>query len=182
MHIEKLHYYCSKVLPLVYNDTLSYYENVCKVVERLNEIVDVVNEIPNYIDNYIDEKLTDEHLKELILEAIGYLEGAISSKNEKDNTNFSTDYSTNELLWWKDTLYKIKRNVNAGDTILETGVNPNVEKVTFEELFNNFITYIKDMFTTNDEGGNTVASRDFSIGEFLWINDKFYVVTKAITE
>ena len=33
----------SKVLPLVYDDSLSYYEVVCKVKEKLNEVIDLDN-------------------------------------------------------------------------------------------------------------------------------------------
>lgn len=39
-NIEKLRYWCYKVLPLVYDDSLSYYEVLCKVVEKLNELVE----------------------------------------------------------------------------------------------------------------------------------------------
>ena len=36
--------WCQKVLPLVYDDSLSYYEVLCKVVEFLNQAIDAVNE------------------------------------------------------------------------------------------------------------------------------------------
>lgn len=42
-------YWCQKVLPLVYDDSLSYYETLCKIYDILNSIVtdnsDVVNEL-----------------------------------------------------------------------------------------------------------------------------------------
>lgn len=42
-------YWCQKVLPLVYDDSLSYYETLCKIYDILNNIVtdnsDVVNEL-----------------------------------------------------------------------------------------------------------------------------------------
>lgn len=43
MAISKLKYWCYKVLPLVYDDSLSYYEQLCKVVGKLNEIIDVAD-------------------------------------------------------------------------------------------------------------------------------------------
>lgn len=36
-------FYCQKVLPLVYDQSLSYYEVLCKVVEKLNELGSTVN-------------------------------------------------------------------------------------------------------------------------------------------
>ena len=41
--IEKLKFYCQKILPLVYDDSLSYYETICKVAAKLNEVVNAVS-------------------------------------------------------------------------------------------------------------------------------------------
>ena len=38
--VNKLKYWCYKVLPLVYDDSLSYYEVLCKVVKKLNDLID----------------------------------------------------------------------------------------------------------------------------------------------
>lgn len=38
-------FWCQKVLPLVYDDSLSYYEVLCKVIEYLNNMINNVNEI-----------------------------------------------------------------------------------------------------------------------------------------
>lgn len=55
--IDKVKFWCYKVLPLVYDDSLSYYEMLCKVVGKLNELIekyasfdDVVAEIQTAID------------------------------------------------------------------------------------------------------------------------------------
>ena len=55
--IDKVKFWCYKVLPLVYDDSLSYYELLCKVVSKLNELIekyasfdDVVTEIQSAID------------------------------------------------------------------------------------------------------------------------------------
>ena len=55
--IDKVKFWCYKVLPLVYDDSLSYYELLCKVVGKLNEVIekyasfdDVVAEIQSAID------------------------------------------------------------------------------------------------------------------------------------
>ena len=36
---------CQKVLPLTYDNSLSYYEAICKLVETLNQVIAIVNEI-----------------------------------------------------------------------------------------------------------------------------------------
>ena len=39
------HMFCQKVLPAVYDDSLSYYELLCKVVEYLNKTMSNVNDL-----------------------------------------------------------------------------------------------------------------------------------------
>lgn len=38
--MEKLNIRCNKVLPSVYDDALSYYEVLCKVVAAMNELIE----------------------------------------------------------------------------------------------------------------------------------------------
>lgn len=44
-------FWCQKVLPLVYDDSLSYYELLCKVVNYLNNVIDDVNTLGTDVDN-----------------------------------------------------------------------------------------------------------------------------------
>jgi hypothetical protein len=64
--LQPFRYWCQKVLPLVYDDSLSYYELLCKVVDYLNKTMedvetlhgDVTNlhtayvELQGYVNNY----------------------------------------------------------------------------------------------------------------------------------
>ena len=43
-------FWCQKVIPLVYDDSLSYYEVLCKVVEYINGLIDSDKEIVGEID------------------------------------------------------------------------------------------------------------------------------------
>ena len=43
-NVFPLRFYCQAVLPAVYDDSLSYYEAVCKVGEKLNEVIEVLNQ------------------------------------------------------------------------------------------------------------------------------------------
>lgn len=38
--LKHFRFWCQKVLPLVYDDSLSYYEVLCKVVNYINKIID----------------------------------------------------------------------------------------------------------------------------------------------
>ena len=45
-------FWCQKVLPLVYDDSLSYYEVLCKVVDYINNLID-------------EDKIIEENINEL---------------------------------------------------------------------------------------------------------------------
>lgn len=43
--LSRFRFWCQKVLPLVYDDSLSYYEVLCKVTDYINGIIDNQDEI-----------------------------------------------------------------------------------------------------------------------------------------
>ena len=56
--LKPFRFWCQKVLPLVYDDSLSYYELLCKVVNYINNLITDVSdlsaafeELKNYVDN-----------------------------------------------------------------------------------------------------------------------------------
>lgn len=40
LHYKTFRFWCYKVLPLVYDDSLSYYEVLCKVVKYINDLIE----------------------------------------------------------------------------------------------------------------------------------------------
>ena len=116
--VSTLKYWCYKVLPLVYDDSLSYYEMLCKVVAKLNELIekyasfdDVVAEIQSAIDElqkqidafdttYI-EKLIKDKLANMIYVGIsdaGYIIYYIpESWNDVSFNTTGLDISNEEL-------------------------------------------------------------------------------------
>ena len=83
MPTEKFRFWCQKVLPLVYEDSLSYYEILCKVVKYINDLIeqdkifqDDITEIrkeletvQKWIDDYdttFAEKIIKEYLATMI--------------------------------------------------------------------------------------------------------------------
>lgn len=49
-NLKHFSFWCQKVLPLVYDDSLSYYEILCKVVDYINSIIGDSNSIVTDID------------------------------------------------------------------------------------------------------------------------------------
>ena len=74
--LKPFRFWCQKVLPLVYDDTLSYYELLCKVVDYLNKTMedvdtlhgDVVNlhsayvQLQDYVNTYFDNLDVQEEI------------------------------------------------------------------------------------------------------------------------
>lgn len=73
--MDTLRFWCQKVLPLVYDDSLSYLEVLCKIKNKLNEIIDnanntneTVQELKNAvakINEWIDN-LDTKYIKEIV--------------------------------------------------------------------------------------------------------------------
>ena len=57
-HCEQLLYYCNKILPLVYDESLSYYENICKLADILNKTINEIKNISNELDS-INENILE---------------------------------------------------------------------------------------------------------------------------
>ena len=53
--IRPFRYWCNKVLPMVYDDSLSYYELLCKVVKHLNDIGSNVNSLGENVQFVYEE-------------------------------------------------------------------------------------------------------------------------------
>lgn len=52
--IRPFEFFCQKVLPLVYDDSLSYYEVLCKVRTKLNEIIESQNDVSSQFSGIIE--------------------------------------------------------------------------------------------------------------------------------
>lgn len=99
--INGFRFWCHKVLPLVYDDSLSYYELLCKVVKHMNEMGEEINrivtdlanfktyvdgrfeEIDSDLENYVQRKL-DEMFAEWAID--GTLDDMVSKTLEKSVT------------------------------------------------------------------------------------------------
>lgn len=58
--------FCQKVLPLAYDESLSYYEVLCKLTDKMNEVIDFMS------DNIseVGYKLVNEFLKKMFANAL----------------------------------------------------------------------------------------------------------------
>ena len=128
--INKVKLYCQKIIPLAYDNSLSYYENLCKVVKLLNDVIDVTNDIPNIINKLV----SDERLKDILADLLNDLRAEIVSSNDGESSTTTKDRVVDELVWWKNKIYKVVRPMNIGDAYINYSDNPNIVHTTVEEL------------------------------------------------
>lgn len=65
--LNRFKFWCQKVLPLVYDDSLSYYEVLSKVVKYINDLIKNNNEIADILEIYGNDIA-------LLKEDVNYLE------------------------------------------------------------------------------------------------------------
>lgn len=88
--LDFFRFHCNKVLPLVYDDALSYYEVVCKLVkkmneeiERGNELEDSVEEIQQMLQNVVTEDFLNQKLASYVTqEYLGVVLGGYTTDVE----------------------------------------------------------------------------------------------------
>lgn len=113
--VSPLRFWCQKVLPLVYDESLSYEELLCKVVAKLNEVINNIDGIPDYIK----ELLSEENLHDLLSELLDELRLQICPENDGTRTTTSKDRKQGDLVWLNGKLICITRDILAGTEYIE---------------------------------------------------------------
>ena len=136
---------CQPILPAVYEDSLSYYESICKLIAKINELVDTVNNIK--VD-MLDEAnaYTDEEIRKMESRVNDAVNSVIALKQEieKEFDDFKniTEETLNEFSEKIDLLYDhvndIVYSINARTDLV---IKQNNEFI-FKEIENNILKNI----------------------------------------
>ena len=126
-----------KVLPLVYDEALSYYEQVCKLYDAYNDFVDKVNEA---ISNFNDE--SKAYTDNKVAEAFSDIQ-AQSDALRRDYEQFVTLVNSNINLFQSQldtTSAKLEAEI--------IGVNARTD-VAIEQSEERILTYIGNQVLNN---------------------------------
>lgn len=143
-NVKKFKFWCYKILPLTYDDSLSYYEVLCKVYAKLNECIDVVNDITG------DEGLvTDvENLKTQVANMLTTLDTQLGLIN--DNADAITALQSSLA----DDIDGIKTRVAVNENDISALKSRQSELETLVNNVNDFVTniniYIDDKINAVD--------------------------------
>lgn len=119
---------CQKVLPLVYDDSLSYYEVLCKVQHKLNELIEINNTIRDEIrKEYVD-----------ILEATKTVTEAVATVTKARDEVLSLKEATEQYA--SDVVTVYNETVQAKNTAVESAKSASQSANTATEKANSAST------------------------------------------
>lgn len=140
--IDKLKYWCNKILPLVYDDSLSYYEVLCKTSAKLNEVIESTNGLLDAWNTYKND----------IDKAFGEYTAGLDKKFDALSDKMSADFLrykdiVNDTI--RDEFDKQERRLKAQDDKIaaqDTQITAISDRVnTFITEYNQTISQIPDM-------------------------------------
>lgn len=104
--INKINVCCQKVLPLVYDESLSYYEVLCKVIQKLNELIK--------INNNVRDEIHKEYIE--ILEAVKTVTETVASVTAMRDEVLTLKQATEQYA--NDVVTVYNETVQARDTAI----------------------------------------------------------------
>lgn len=151
--INNLRYWCHKILPLVYDDSLSYYEVLCKTSAKLNEVITSTNGLLAAWDTYKND----------IDKAFGDYTAGLDKKFDDLTDKIDADF-----LRYKDTVNNAIRDEFAEQ---ERRLTAQDDKITAQDTQ---ITAISDKVNTFiTEYNKTIAQIPAMVVDAVnaWLND-----------
>ena len=136
--IENIRFMCHKILPLVYDESLSYYETLCKVANKMNEVIDSTNQLDDNVDTLSSNLNTLSAQVQTIAENLNTFESDVTQRfNTLEASLIHTvDEKLDEVDSRVDTLESrvdgLIRDMNAYKAEMTAYINSTVETLTEE--------------------------------------------------
>ena len=170
--------YCQKVLPLVYDDSLSYYESLRKLVNKMNEIINEmnalnINSILDRVDEEIDKQLeTINKQMENLTNAVNGVMDNVNNSLELYHEQVLRELSTttaNLTTFVNSQLLTLRKYVDSQDNYILSELRYQIEllKNSFPDLTT---VYVKSPYT------GKIITIQKAIDE-LWDNLRVYGLT-----
>ena len=147
--VEKLRFWCNKILPLVYDESLSYYELLCKVTQKLNELIEQNNEIAQGLGDYIEYWLTTPEGQAILQEIIA---GVIDQNY--DNLVTRMGVAEGEIDALQSDVGSLDTTV-AGHTTSINSLNSKIKLANGMNLSGGNIVFFGDSWTVGGSAGST---------------------------
>lgn len=151
--IDNLRYWCHKILPLVYDDSLSYYEVLCKTSAKLNEVIDSTNGLLAAWNTYKND----------IDKAFGDYTSGLDKKFDDLSAKIGRDFD--------DYKYRVNESIQDEFAVQERRLNAQDDKISAQDTQ---ITAISDKVNSFiAEYNKTIAQIPAMVVDAVnaWLND-----------
>ena len=180
--IPYLRFWCQKVLPAVYDQSLSYYEVLCKLAAFLNKMVEELEKMQDNIDalhkaykdlqDWVNAEIArfeahmEQHFDDLTQELWNRFE------EYKNNTN------TTLQQWFNDYATNTTNNLNKKFNDFVTNANTRID-----QMFNTYTSSTNNEFNTwkNDFTNQYNQWKDEVNGQISSINSNISSLTTRVT-
>lgn len=136
-----INFWCQKVIPLVFDDSLSYYEAICKFMQKLNEVISALNNNAECIDElqgkYIILQRNFDALEVKWEEFKTYIENKFNTFKTEITTrqdNFETTIN-NEFTTFKNYVENYLNNID-----VQSYVNIKIDELAESGYFSTLLT------------------------------------------
>lgn len=182
--ITNFRFWCHKIIPLVYDESLSYYEFLCKVMQKLNEVIDTLNQHSAEIERFETDILAQfEAFRIEIRERIttfenlfvtpystekNYLEGDIVINNDK--LLVATDSTSGDFdpTKWNEIVF--------ADYFVEWRRELSEEVIQFvTNITNKLETWLSNIASEYN------SSHEYTAGDIVKKNDLLYIANTDTT-
>lgn len=194
--------FCHKVLPLVYDESLSYYEAICKYSEKLNEVIELCNSLTDEIlaeaKAYTDAKIaetfeevdrkiaeleelirtTTEDFNQLVADTVRTFQGLIDDLQSQYNR--FTQYVNAQLTEQDRKIDNVNQRLDDSVTALSSEIDLKIQvnnEYLIEEVTENLPSIMKVWNVL--EGTQVTIQEMFNYLAYLHIVDGIDVQTLA---
>ena len=155
------------VIPQVYDDSLSYYEEINKILGCLNEMSNAFETLPDAVQEILQD--TGK------LEVVNDVYKAIAPIEEKEYS--STNKEADDLIWLKkdgnSTLYECITPIDAGTIFV---IGKNIKKVDINTKIKN----LYEIVSNNNEHYNERAEYTHDVNSLFIYKDQLVKANKQI--
>lgn len=197
--LKPFRFWCQKVLPLVYDDELSYYELLCKVVDYLNKTMENVNKLSEnfdelqnafntlkkYVENYFNNLDVQEEINKKLDEMTinGFFDNLVSKYLAKSvplpiNYTYIKNATVNDLLNNNylsfNNLIKLNENITLNNLYCRDGIISDNAISIANNPTNITVVAVKDNTIT------VANTDDFNIGDKIRIGDDEFIFASIL--
>lgn len=155
MDIPKLKYYCNIVIPQIYSNALSYYEQICAIAKTVNDIIEELEKEKDDYKQYTDEQIAI--LKQNLETQINNLRSW--TENEFNSTNSKID---SEILKVNNEITKLTTEVTGMMTSIST-INQSL--ATIQETLSTINNTVSNLIEKVNINKNDIATLKNSVSQ-----------------